>query len=63
MLIIGGSPRQQLTRANRHNGRQGLAGRDSVLFYAIPTIARAITELRPDLRAHVLSENAGSMRP
>eukprot|EP00974_Lingulodinium_polyedra_P027115 2616213-Lingulodinium_polyedra.AAC.1 len=49
VLLIGGSPCQQLTTAGRRQGRQGLAGRDSVLFYAIPAIARAITELRPDV--------------
>eukprot|EP00974_Lingulodinium_polyedra_P049515 4759972-Lingulodinium_polyedra.AAC.1 len=36
LLVIGGSPCQQLTTAGRYNGRQGLAGRDSRLFYALP---------------------------
>eukprot|EP00974_Lingulodinium_polyedra_P028383 2737472-Lingulodinium_polyedra.AAC.1 len=51
-LIIGGSPCQQLTRAGRYKGQQGLTGRESILFYAIPAIAKATAELRPDLLAH-----------
>eukprot|EP00974_Lingulodinium_polyedra_P058686 5649493-Lingulodinium_polyedra.AAC.1 len=45
------SPGQQLARAGGRQGRQGLAGREPILFYAIPAIARAAAELRPDLLA------------
>eukprot|EP00974_Lingulodinium_polyedra_P009547 915426-Lingulodinium_polyedra.AAC.1 len=49
--------------AGRYQGRQGLAGPRSILFYALPVPARATAELRPDLRVHVLCENAGTTRP
>ena len=31
-----------------------------MLFYAVPTVARAATEIRPDLNVQVLLENAGT---
>eukprot|EP00974_Lingulodinium_polyedra_P104360 10101783-Lingulodinium_polyedra.AAC.1 len=49
VLAVGGSPCQQLARAGRNQGMQGLAGRDSILVYAIPVIARAITKTCPDV--------------
>eukprot|EP00974_Lingulodinium_polyedra_P021444 2072500-Lingulodinium_polyedra.AAC.1 len=39
LLVVGGSPCQQLSVAGPHQGRLGLAGGQSVLFYAIPAIA------------------------
>eukprot|EP00974_Lingulodinium_polyedra_P025290 2444504-Lingulodinium_polyedra.AAC.1 len=56
--IIGGSPCQQFAQAGRYQGRRGLAGRDSILFYAIPVIARIVADARPDVLVHVLCENA-----
>ena len=32
-----------------------------MLFFAVPTIAWALTQMRPDVRVHVIVENAGSM--
>eukprot|EP00974_Lingulodinium_polyedra_P083305 8064267-Lingulodinium_polyedra.AAC.1 len=52
VLVVGGPPCQQLFWAGRNRGRQVLAGPDSIFFYAIPVIARAITELRPDVYVH-----------
>ena len=61
-IIIAGSPCQQLTYAGRYRGHQGLCGPDSVLFFAVPTVAWILQELRPDTVVHVVLENAGSMQ-
>ena len=63
VLIVAGSPCQQLTFAGRHQGRQGVCGRESVHYFAVPTIAWHIQQLRPDAIVHVALENAASMRP
>jgi hypothetical protein len=60
LLIVAGSPCQQLTSAGTLGGSQGLRGQDSILFYAVPTIARLCQDIRPDISVHVLVENAGS---
>ena len=60
-FIVAGSPCQQLTFAGRFKGMQGLCGADSVLFFAVPTVAWALQKLRPDTTVHVVLENAGSM--
>ena len=60
LLIIAGSPCQDLTVAGRYRGRLGIAGPQSVLFYAVPVVARAVSEIRPDIVVHVLLENAGT---
>ena len=61
VIVAAGSPCGQLTWAGAHQGQQGLCGPDSVLFFAVPTIAWALTQMRPDVRVHVVVENAGSM--
>lgn len=63
MLIIAGSPCEQLTTAGAYQGKQGLCGPDSILMYAIPIIARAAQDLRPDLQANVMIETATSAQP
>jgi len=63
VLIIAGSPCQQLTYGGRNQGGQGLCGPDSVHFFVVPTVAWAIQELRPDVHAHIVLENAASMQP
>ena len=60
LLVIAGSPCQQLTVAGRWRGRQGLAGPDSVNFFAVPAVTGAVRRLRPDLTVTALLENAGS---
>ena len=60
-IIVAGSPCQQLTFAGRYRGQQGLCGPDSVLFFAVPTVAWILQELRPDTVVHVVLENAASM--
>ena len=60
LLLVAGSPCQDLTAAGRYRGRRGIAGPQSVLFYAVPVVARAISEIRPDLIVYVLLENAGT---
>eukprot|EP00974_Lingulodinium_polyedra_P122181 11181835-Lingulodinium_polyedra.AAC.1 len=45
--------------AGQYQGKQGLAGRQSILFYALPVTAKATTDLRSDLRVHVLCEKRG----
>ena len=63
MLLVGGSPCQQLTTIGTGGGHIGLAGRDSVHFFVFPALARVIQLARPDLHVHVLVENAGSTLP
>ena len=38
LIIIVGSPCQQLSWAGRYQGRQGLCGPDSVLFFVLPIL-------------------------
>ena len=61
-IIVAGSPCQQLTFAGRYRGQQGLCGPDSVLFFAVPTVAWILQELRPDIIVHVVLENVASMQ-
>ena len=63
LLVIGGSPCQQLTTASVDHGRLGLCGRDSVLFYSLAATAHVLQRARPDLQVEVLVENAGSILP
>ena len=63
VIIVAGSPCQNLTFGGRHQGRQGLCGEASVLFFAVPTVAWALAEMRPDVTVHVILENAASMTP
>ena len=60
-FIVAGSPCQQLTYAGRFRGMQGLCGPDSVLFFAVPTVAWILQELRLDTTVRVVLESAGSM--
>ena len=62
LLIIGGSPCQQITPMGASEGRLGVCGVDSNNFFVFPLVARAVTCLRPDLHVHVLVENSGSAR-
>ena len=61
LIIIAGSPCQDLTTYNALAGALGLCGPRSVLFFAIPTIAYCIQEARPDLIIHFLLENTATM--
>ena len=61
LLIVGGSPCQQLTLAGRHGGREGLCGGDSWNFYVFPLVLYAAKRARLDIDVHVTVENAGSM--
>ena len=61
LIIVGGSPCQQLTLAGRHGGREGLCGDDSWNFYVFPLVLHAARRARPDIDVHVTVENAGSM--
>eukprot|EP00972_Heterocapsa_arctica_P027585 4055423-Heterocapsa_arctica.AAC.1 len=63
VLIIGGSPCQQLTTMGKERGATGLCGPDSKHFFALPLLRWAVETARPDLITHVLAENAGSMLP
>ena len=53
-IIVAGSPCQQLTFAGRYRGQQGLCGPDSVLFFAVPTVAWILQELKPGTVVHVV---------
>ena len=63
VLIIGGRPCVQLTFGGPMEGRQGLCGPASVLFYAFPIIAYALRLRRPDCNVQVVVEIAGTTRP
>ena len=63
VLVVGGSPCQDLTYAGRHRGQLGLCGPVSRHFYAIPVCIWALQHMRPDIRIFGGVENAGSMRP
>eukprot|EP00969_Alexandrium_andersonii_P262911 11621981-Alexandrium_andersonii.AAC.1 len=62
LLIVAGSPCQQLATAGAGAGRLGLRGPTSVLFWATPSIAHLAQQLRPDVNVQVVVENAGSVR-
>eukprot|EP00974_Lingulodinium_polyedra_P091472 8866086-Lingulodinium_polyedra.AAC.1 len=59
---MAGSPCQELTSVGPHGGEFGLAGSQSVLYHAVPAIARAASVLRRDIFVHVFSENAASAK-
>ena len=61
LVIVGGSPCQQLTLAGRRGGREGLCGNDLWNFYVFPLVLHAVKCARPDISVHVTVENAGSM--
>ena len=61
VLVVGGSPCQQLTLAGRHRGREGVCGSDSWNFYVFPLVLHAVKCARPDISVHVTVESAGSM--
>ena len=63
LLIGGGPPCQDLTRAGPGAGALGLTGSRSSNFYVFPALCRVIQKARPDIHLHVMVENAGSMRP
>eukprot|EP00974_Lingulodinium_polyedra_P013153 1275605-Lingulodinium_polyedra.AAC.1 len=52
LLITAGSPCQELTSVGPHGGELGLAGSQSVLYDAVPAIARVASFLRPDIYVH-----------
>ena len=60
-VIAGGSPCQQLTVIGQNAGQLGLCGRGSVNYFVFPALAWTIQQRRPDLRIHVMVENAGTM--
>eukprot|EP00974_Lingulodinium_polyedra_P003294 308249-Lingulodinium_polyedra.AAC.1 len=62
LLIMAGSPCQELTSVGPHGGELGLTGSQSVLYHAVPAIARVASFLRPDIYVHVFAENAASAK-
>ena len=63
VLVVGGSPCQDLTYAGPYRGQLGLCGSRSCHFYAIPVCMWALQHMRPDIRIFGVVENAASMRP
>jgi len=63
LLVVAGSPCQQLTTFSRDEGHQGLGGPDSAFFFAVPTLCWVVEQIRPDVAVHCVVENAGSMLP
>eukprot|EP00969_Alexandrium_andersonii_P010916 475367-Alexandrium_andersonii.AAC.1 len=58
LLLVAGSPCQDLTYAGTTRGVAGVCGPQSVLFWSVPIIARVLQSLRPDANVQVLVENA-----
>eukprot|EP00969_Alexandrium_andersonii_P143767 6357763-Alexandrium_andersonii.AAC.1 len=63
VLIVAGSPCQDLTYAGATRGAVGVCGEQSRLFWAVPAAALVLQHLRPDVNVQVVVENAGSMLP
>ena len=61
VILVAGSPCTQPTFAGKFAGQLGICGKDSVAVFALPFIGFHIQLFRPDLLAHGLLENAGSM--
>ncbi len=61
VLVLAGSPCQQLTYSGRYRGRQGLCGAQSVHFFVVPAVAWMLRMIRPDVVVHIILENAASM--
>ena len=61
LLMPAGSPCQQLSLMGSHKGILGLRGPDSSNYWAIPMIAWAVRQMRPDILVHPIVENAGQM--
>ena len=55
LLIIAGSPCQQLTVAGYLKGVLGLCGKDSYLFFSIPLVRWAVSIMRPDIVIHIIA--------
>eukprot|EP00974_Lingulodinium_polyedra_P052765 5073936-Lingulodinium_polyedra.AAC.1 len=52
LMITAGSPCQELTSIGPHGGELGHAGSQSVLYHAVPAIARVASVLRRDIFVH-----------
>ncbi|CAK0788266.1 unnamed protein product, partial [Prorocentrum cordatum] len=63
VLVIAGTPPQQLHAAGPHQGRQGLCGDDSYLFWTIPLVVWSLQGLRPDCHVHAVVESAATTHP
>ena len=59
-LLAGGSPCQQMTTFGTGKGHLGLCGKDSKAFFALPTLAYTLAQLREDIHVEVVMECAGS---
>ena len=62
IVLVAGSPCQNLTFAGAFQGALGLTGSASSNFFVIPLLLFAIQQLRPDICVVLVGENAGSMR-
>eukprot|EP00972_Heterocapsa_arctica_P024032 3540703-Heterocapsa_arctica.AAC.1 len=63
LIVVGGSPCQQLTKAGKGEGKVGLCGVESSNFFIFPLVCWIIQKIRPDVTVHPVVENAGSMLP
>ena len=61
VLIVGGSPCNNLSRISANRGVDGLAGTQSCHFFAIPFAAYIANFLRPGLHVQTLVENVHPM--
>eukprot|EP00974_Lingulodinium_polyedra_P054146 5206626-Lingulodinium_polyedra.AAC.1 len=52
LMITAGSPCQELASIGSRGGELGLAGSQSVLYHAVPAIARVASVLRRDIFVH-----------
>eukprot|EP00969_Alexandrium_andersonii_P302968 13392445-Alexandrium_andersonii.AAC.1 len=58
VLIVAGSPCQDLTYAGATRGAVGVCGTQSRLFWAVLAVALVLQHLRPDINVQVVVENA-----
>ena len=63
VLVVAGTPPQQLHFAGRHQGRQGICGDDSYLFWTIPLVVWTLQDLRPDCHIHAVVESSATTHP
>eukprot|EP00969_Alexandrium_andersonii_P127838 5649885-Alexandrium_andersonii.AAC.1 len=53
VLVIAGSPCQDLTYAGAARGAVGVRGAQSRLFWVVPAVAMVLQHLRPDVNVQV----------
>ena len=63
ILVVAGSPCQDLTTAGRLQGRRGICGDRSVLIHAVSVVCWMLTQLRGHCLTHAVVEKTATMNP